>query len=76
MKTIPVTLRSIIDLGLGGDSWQTFVDHYEERFDALRIDGFSFDPVSKRVIGDSEADALLKGSRGTPRMGWEAFYRV
>ncbi len=46
MKTIPVTLRSIIELGLGGDSWQTFVDHYEERFDALRIDGFSFDPIS------------------------------
>lgn len=46
MKTIPVTLRSIIELGLGGDSWQTFVDHYEERFDALDIDGFSFDPVS------------------------------
>ena len=46
MKTIPVTLRSIIDLGLGGEDWQTFVDHYEERFDALRIDGFSFDPVS------------------------------
>lgn len=46
MKTIPVTLRSIIELGLGGDDWQTFVDHYEERFDALRIDGFSFDPIS------------------------------
>ena len=46
MKTIPVTLRSIIELGLGGDDWQTFVDHYEERFDALSIDGFSFDPIS------------------------------
>ena len=46
MKTIPVTLRSIIDLGLGGDSWQTFIDHYEERFDALSIDGFTFDPIS------------------------------
>ena len=38
--------------------------------------GFSFDPVSKRVIGDVEADALLKGSKGTPRRGWEDFYRV
>lgn len=46
MKTIPVTLRSIIELGLGGDDWQTFIDHYEERFDALRIEGFSFDPIS------------------------------
>lgn len=46
MKNIPVTLRSIIELGLGGDDWQTFVDHYEDRFDALQIDGFTFDPVS------------------------------
>ena len=38
--------------------------------------GFSFDPMSKRAIGDVEADALLKGSKGTPRRGWEEFYRV
>ena len=38
--------------------------------------GFKFDPVAKRVVGDAEADALLKGSKGTPRKGWEEFYRV
>jgi hypothetical protein len=38
--------------------------------------GFAFDPVSKRVIGDDEADKLLKGSPNTPRKGWEEFYKV
>ena len=37
---------------------------------------FKFDPVAKKVIGDAEAEALLKGSKGTPRKGWEEFYRV
>ena len=38
--------------------------------------GFKFDPVAKRIVGDDEAQALLKGSKGTPRKGWEEFYRV
>ena len=38
--------------------------------------GFKFDPVKKQIIGDDEANALLKGSKGTPRKGWEQFYRV
>lgn len=46
MKTIPVTLRDIMQLGLGGESWQTFVDHYEEKFNANSIEGFDFDPIS------------------------------
>ena len=35
-----------------------------------------FDPATKRIVGDAEADALLKGSKGTPRKGWESFYTV
>jgi len=38
--------------------------------------GFRFDPVGKAVVGDAEANALLKGSAGTPRKGWEEFYHV
>ena len=38
--------------------------------------GFAFDPVAKTITGDDEASALLKGSKGTPRVGWEEFYRV
>jgi predicted dehydrogenase len=32
-----------------------------------------FDPVNKKVIGDAQADALLKTN---PREGWEEFYKV
>ena len=35
-----------------------------------------FDPATKQFVGDAEANALLKGSRGTPRKGWEGFYVV
>ena len=37
---------------------------------------FKFDPVAKKVVGDEVAQRLLKGSEGTPRKGWEEFYRV
>ena len=37
---------------------------------------FKFDPVTKQITGDAEANALLRGSKGTPRKGWEDFYRV
>ena len=37
---------------------------------------FKFDPVRKQIVGDDEANALLKGAKGTPRKGWEEFYKV
>ena len=37
---------------------------------------FRFDPVNKQVVGDAAANALLKGAAGTPRKGWEEFYKV
>lgn len=46
MKIIPVTLRDIMSLGLGGEDWQSFVDHYEEKYNAATVDGFTFAPVS------------------------------
>ena len=57
MRTIPVSLRDMINLGMYGESWQSFVDHYEEKFNAIAIDGFSFDPVS---IGYTWAQMLSK----------------
>lgn len=57
MKTIPVTLRDMISLGMYGENWQTFVDKYEEKFDAISIDGFEFDPIS---IGYTWAQMLTK----------------
>ena len=42
---------------------------------AQRLDrGFSFDPEAKRIVGDDEADALLKGA--PPTKGWECYYKV
>ena len=38
--------------------------------------GFKFDPATKQVVGDETASRLLKGSEGTPRRGWEEFYKV
>ena len=57
MRTIPVTLRDMVDLGMGGQNWQSFVDHYEEKFDAISVEGFDFDPVS---IGYTWAQMLSK----------------
>ena len=39
-------MRDIMQLGLGGENWQTFIDHYEEKFNAISIEGFEFDPIS------------------------------
>ena len=36
--------------------------------------GIRFDPATKRIVGDSIADAMLKGP--APRKGWEEYYRV
>ena len=42
---------------------------------AQRLDrGFEFDPEEKRIVGDAEADALLKGP--PPAKGWECYYKV
>ena len=57
MRTIPVTLRDIMSLGLGGASWQQFVDKYEEKYDEVSIDGFDFDPIT---IGYTFAQLVSK----------------
>ena len=57
MRTIPVTLRDMITLGMYGESWQAFVDKYDEKFNAITIDGFDFDPVT---IGYTWAQMLSK----------------
>lgn len=34
-----------MSLGLGGGSFQSFVDHYKEKYDTAQIDGFEFAPL-------------------------------
>lgn len=46
MRIEPVDFYKLIELGLGGDSWQQFVDHYLEKYEGMVIDGFEFAPTS------------------------------
>lgn len=46
-----------MSLGLGGATWQQFVDKYEEKYDAMSIDGFDFDPIT---IGYTFAQLVSK----------------
>lgn len=50
-------MRDIMSLGLGGATWQQFVDKYEEKYDAMSVDGFDFDPIS---IGYTFAQLVSK----------------
>lgn len=45
MNRLPGTLYDFLTLGLGGETFQSFVDHYNERYDRAEIDGFTFAPV-------------------------------
>lgn len=42
MNTLPIDLYKVIEYGLGGDTWQEFIDRYKEKYDLLQIDGFEF----------------------------------
>ena len=43
MNTLPIDLYKVIEYGLGGDTWQEFIDRYKEKYDLLQIDGFEFE---------------------------------
>ena len=45
MNTLPLTMYSLLEFGLGDESWQQFVDRYEEKYDDVQIDGFTFAPT-------------------------------
>lgn len=45
MNQLPGTLYDFLSLGLGGETFQGFVDHYAERYNRLEIEGFTFAPV-------------------------------
>ena len=49
---------------------------FHTRIYDMHIKNVKFDPVKKEIIGDAEANALLKGAPNTPRKGWEEFYRI
>ena len=45
MNTLPLTMYSLLEFGLGDESWQQFVDRYEEKYDDVQINGFTFAPT-------------------------------
>lgn len=46
MRNNPVDFYKLFEFGLGGDTWQQFVDRYKEKYDGMVIDGFEFAPTS------------------------------
>ena len=63
MNRTPLDLYKIIAFGLGNDSWQQWVDHYEEKYNDAQIDGFTFAPVSmsytfQQLIAETGAHTL------------------
>lgn len=45
MNRLPGSLYDFLNLGLGGETFQSFVDHYAEKYDRVEIDGFTFAPI-------------------------------
>ena len=63
MNTNPNGMFSVFDNGLGGLTWQQWVDKYQEKYDAFIIDGFEFAPTSlnytfAQLIASTGAKAL------------------
>ena len=46
MRNNPVDFYKLLEFGLGGDTWQQFVDRYKETYEGMVIDGFEFAPTS------------------------------
>lgn len=44
-NTIPVELNRLIEVGLGGDTFQEFIDRYQEKYNEFVVDGFDFEPI-------------------------------
>lgn len=45
MNRLPINLYKFMEYGLGGDSFQGFVDRYEEKYNKFEVDGFTFAPT-------------------------------
>lgn len=63
MNTNDAKLYNLINVGLGGDSWQEYIDRYEEIYDDFHLDGFEFAPMNlgytwQQLLGSTGAVAL------------------
>lgn len=62
-NTLPIDLHRVLEIGLGQDSFQEFIDNYEEKYDAFEVDGFEFEPIKldynfSQLIASTGAKAL------------------
>lgn len=46
MRNNPIDFYKLLEFGLGGDTWQQFIDRYNEKYEGMVIDGFEFVPTS------------------------------
>ena len=63
MNINPTGMFSVFDNGLGGLDWQSWVDRYNEKYDAFEVDGFEFAPTTlgytfAQLIASTGATAL------------------
>lgn len=69
MNTNPTfdgTLESIIALSLGEDTWQEWVDRYEEKYDSLTIDGYTPAPLKTNYTWQQ----IVASTGATPLPTW------
>lgn len=60
------TLASIIALSLGDDTWQEWVDRYEEKYDSLTIDGYTPAPLKTNYTWQQ----IVASTGATPLPTW------
>lgn len=60
------TLAGIIALSLGDDTWQEWVDRYEEKYDSLTIDGYTLAPLKTNYTWQQ----IVASTGATPLPTW------
>lgn len=63
MNTLPLDLYKVIAYGLGNDTWQQFVDRYNEKYNTAQVDGFEFAPLQlsytfQQLVAETGAHTL------------------
>lgn len=60
------TLQSIIMLSLGGDTWQEWIDRYQEKYDNVNVDGYTPSPLKFNYTFQQ----ILASTGATPLPTW------
>lgn len=60
------TLQSIVMLSLGDDSWQEWIDRYEEKYDSVDVDGYTRVPLKTNYTFQQ----IIASTGATPLPTW------